>query len=38
MAIKRDTGAIVKQLAWIVGGIAVLITLVSFAPVISHGG
>jgi hypothetical protein len=38
MAIKRDTGAILKQMIWIVAGIGVLIGLVSFAPVISHGG
>jgi hypothetical protein len=35
---KRDTGAILKQLIWIVGGIALLVTLVTLAPVISHGG
>jgi hypothetical protein len=37
MATKRDTGAILKQLIWIVGGIAALIGVVYFAPVISHG-
>ncbi len=35
---KRDTGAILKQLVWIVGGIACLFALIHFAPIISHGG
>lgn len=38
MAIKRDTGAIVKQLGWVVGAIALLFAFIHFAPIISHGG
>jgi hypothetical protein len=38
MAVKRDTGAIVKQLVWIVGGIGLVFAFIHFAPIISHGG
>jgi hypothetical protein len=38
VAIKRDTSAIMKQLVWIVGGIAVVISIIHYAPIISHGG
>lgn len=38
MAVKRDTGAILKQLIWIVGAIVVLFSIIHFAPIISHGG
>ena len=27
-----------KGLIWVIGGIALIITLISLAPVISHGG
>jgi len=33
-----STFARLKGLIWIIGGIALLFTLVSLAPVISHGG
>ncbi|CAN3989338.1 hypothetical protein MCBRY_000158 [Methylocystis bryophila] len=35
---KRDTAKILKQLAWFVGGIGILVSLVVLAPMISHGG
>jgi hypothetical protein len=35
---KRDTTAIVKQLGYVIAGIACLFALVHFAPIISHGG
>jgi beta-lactamase regulating signal transducer with metallopeptidase domain len=37
MAIKRDTGAVLKQLVWVIGGIALVFALIHFAPIISHG-
>ncbi len=38
MAVKRDTGALLKQVGWAVAAIALLFTLIHFAPIISHGG
>jgi hypothetical protein len=38
MAVKRDTGAILKQVAWAVAAIALVFTAIHFAPIISHGG
>ena len=38
MAVKRDTGAILKQVAWAVAAIALVFTAIYFAPIISHGG
>jgi hypothetical protein len=34
---KRDTGLVLKQLAWVVGGIGLIFALIHFAPIISHG-
>jgi hypothetical protein len=38
MGVKRDTGAILKQVAWAVVAIALVFTAIHFAPIISHGG
>jgi len=38
VAAKRDTGALLKQVAWAVGAIAMVFTVIHFAPIISHGG
>ena len=38
MAIKRDTGALIRQLAWAAGAIGLVFALIHFAPIISHGG
>ncbi len=38
MASKRDTSALLKQLAWAIGAIALVFAAIHFAPIISHGG
>jgi hypothetical protein len=38
VAAKRDTGALLKQVAWAVAAIALVFTAIHFAPIISHGG
>jgi len=35
---KRDTAKLLKQLAWFVGGIGIVVSVVVLAPMISHGG
>lgn len=35
---QRDTKPILKQLAWFVGGIALIFAFIHYAPIISHGG
>jgi len=34
---KRDTAKLLKQLAWFVGGIGIVVSVVVLAPMISHG-
>jgi hypothetical protein len=38
VAVKRDTGALLKQVAWAVAAIVLVFTAIHFAPIISHGG
>ncbi len=38
MAAKRDTGALLKQVAWAIAAIALVFAAIHFAPIISHGG
>jgi hypothetical protein len=38
MALKRSGGEIAKQLAWFLGALIVVGSVIHFAPIISHGG
>jgi hypothetical protein len=38
MAVQRSSGEIIKMVAWLVGAIVVVGSLIHFAPIISHGG
>lgn len=35
---KRSGSDIVKSLAWFLGAVGLIITLVHYGPIISHGG
>jgi hypothetical protein len=37
MALQTSGKDIVKSLAWFIGAIALILTLVHYAPIISHG-
>ncbi len=37
MAIQRTTGDTVKMVAWAVGAVLLVGSLIHFAPIISHG-
>ena len=38
MAVQRSSGEIIKMVAWLVGAVALVFSLIHFAPIISHGG
>jgi hypothetical protein len=38
MAMQRSKGEIFKSLAWFLGAIVVIGSVIHFAPIISHGG
>jgi len=38
MALQTSGKDIVKSLAWFIGAIVLIVTLIHFAPIISHGG
>jgi hypothetical protein len=37
MALQSSGKDIVKSLAWFIGAIALILTLIHYAPIISHG-
>jgi hypothetical protein len=38
MAVQRSSGEIIKMVAWLAGAVALVFSLIHFAPIISHGG
>ncbi len=38
MAVQRSSGEIIKMVAYLLGAVGLVFTLIHFAPIISHGG